>query len=84
MPPQPPAHPLRTAATVIYATFALLIATIPQSLPNWVRDKETNPALTALLAIADVVEAVSHGARLDVAYRSARGVFLEWTGKGEN
>jgi hypothetical protein len=49
-----------------------------------VRDKETNPALTALLAIADAVEAVSHGARLDVAYRSARGVFLEWTGKGEN
>jgi hypothetical protein len=84
MPPQPPAHPLRTAATVIYATFALLIATIPQSLPNWGRDKETNPVLTAFLAIADAVEAVSRRARLDVAYRSARGVFLEWTGKGEN
>jgi hypothetical protein len=79
-----PAHPLRTAAIVIYATFALLIATIPQSLPNWARDKETNPALTALLAVADAVEAVSHRARLDAAYRSVRGVFLEWTGKGEN
>jgi hypothetical protein len=84
MPPEPPAHPLRTAATVIYTTFALLIATIPQSLANWVRDKETNPALRALLPIADAVEAASHGAGIDAAYRAARGIFLEWTGKGEN
>ena len=75
------AHPIRTAAIVIYATFVLLMLTIPQSLPNWLRDMNENPVQQALLPAASAVQAVSHAARLDVPYTRARAAFYAITGK---
>jgi len=85
-PAAPPAspHPIRAAAVVIYATFALSIATIPQSLMNWLRDKETGSVQELALRGAEAIEAASHRAGIDIAYRRARAVFLELTGKEEN
>jgi hypothetical protein len=75
------ARPVRTTAIVIYATFALLILTIPQSLPNWLRDMEENPVQQVLLHAASGVEAASQAIGLDVPYRRARAAFRQWAGK---
>ena len=48
------AHTVRTAAVIIYATLALLVLTIPQSLPNWLRDMEENPVQQVLLGASGV------------------------------
>ena len=78
------AHPVRTAAIVIYATFALLILTIPQSLPNWLRDREENPVQQVLLRAAGGVEAAAQAVALDVPYRRARAAFHRWAGKEDD
>ena len=75
------ARPVRAAAVIIYATFALLILTIPQSLPNWLRDMEEGPVQQVLLQAASGVQAVSQAAGLDIPYRRARAAFHAWTGK---
>jgi hypothetical protein len=80
-PEQGGARPVRTAAMVIYATFALLILTIPQSLPNWLRDMEENPVQQVLLRAASGVQAAAQAVGLDVPYRRARAAFHAWTGK---
>jgi len=77
-------HPARTAAVIIYATFALLILTIPQSLPNWLRDMEENPVQQALLQAASGVQAAAQAVGLDVPYRRARAAFHAWTGKEDD
>lgn len=78
------ARPVRTAAVVIYATFALLILTIPQSLPNWLRDMEESPVQQVLLQAASGVQAASQAVGLDVPYRRARAAFHAWTGKEDD
>jgi hypothetical protein len=78
------ARPVRTAAVGIYATFALLIVTIPQALPNWLRDMEESPLQQALLRPAGGVQAVAHAVGLDVPYRRARAAFHAWTGKEDD
>jgi hypothetical protein len=80
-PEQGGVRPVRTAAMVIYATFALLILTIPQSLPNWLRDMEENPVQQVLLQAASGVQAASQAVGLDIPYRRARAAFHAWTGK---
>ena len=75
---------VRTAAVVVYATLALLILTIPQSLPNWLRDMEENPAQQVLLRAAEAVHAGSQSVRLDVPYRWARSAFRAWAGKEDD
>ncbi len=77
-------HPVRTAAVIIYATLALLVLTIPQGLPNWLRDREESPAQQALLWAATGVEAVSQAIGLDVPYRRARAAFHAWTGREDD
>jgi hypothetical protein len=77
-------NPLRTAAVIIYATFALLILTIPQSLTNWLRDMNENPTQQVLLHAAEAVQSASHRVGLDVAYRRARVGFYALTGKEDN
>jgi hypothetical protein len=77
-------RPARTAAVIIYATFALLILTIPQSLPNWLRDMEENPVQQALLQAASGVQAASQAVGLDVPYRRARAAFHQWAGKEDD
>jgi hypothetical protein len=84
MPGQGGARPVRTAAVVIYATLALLILTIPQSLPNWLRDMEENPVQQVLLHAASGVQAASQAVGLDVPYRRARAAFHAWTGKEDD
>ena len=78
------AHTVRTAAVVIYATLALLIVTIPQSLPNWLRDMEENPVQQVLLHAASGVQAAAQAVGLDVPYRRARAAFHAWTGKEDD
>ena len=75
------AHPVRTATVVIYATLLLLILTIPQSLTNWLRDREENPIQQILLHAADAVQAASHGAGVDAVYIRARSAFFRFAGK---
>ena len=77
------ARPLRTAAVVIYATLVLLVLTIPQSLPNWLRDMEESPPQQAALSVASGVQAAAQAARLDLPYRWARATFQAWTGKDD-
>ncbi len=77
-------NPVRTAAIIIYATFALLILTIPQSLTNWLRDMNENPVQQALLVAVDAVQSASHRVGLDVAYRRARAGFYALTGKEDD
>jgi hypothetical protein len=81
---QEQANPVRTAAVVIYATLALLVLTIPQSLVNWLHDMEENPVQQVLLPAASGVQAASHAVRLDIAYRRARAAFHAWTGKEDD
>jgi len=81
VPGQGGARPVRTAAVVIYATLALLILTVPQALPNWLRDMEENPVQQVLLQAASGVQAAAEAVGLDVPYRRARAAFHQWTGK---
>ena len=83
-PEQGGTHPTRTAAAIFYATLALLVLTIPQSLPNWLRDREENPVQQVLLQAASGVQAAAQAAGLDVPYRRARAVFNAWTGKEDD
>jgi hypothetical protein len=82
--PRRAANPVRTAAVIIYATFALLILTIPQSLTNWLRDMNENPLQQACLYAAEAVQSASHRVGLDVAYREARAAFHALTGKEDD
>jgi hypothetical protein len=75
-------NPLRTAAVIVYATFALLILTIPQSVTNWLRDMEENPVQQVVLRGAEAVQSASQHAGLDIAYRRAR--FYALAGKEDN
>jgi hypothetical protein len=77
-------HPVRTAAIVIYATLALLILTIPQSLPNWLRDMEESPIQQVLLHAASGVQVAAEAVGLEVPYRRARAAFHAWTGKEDD
>jgi hypothetical protein len=80
----PTAHPLRTAAVVIYATLALLGLAIPRGLVGWARDMQPGPRQEAVLAAAQEIEAFSQWSRIDEPYRLARAFFLETTGKRED
>jgi hypothetical protein len=83
-PPGRAANPVRSAAVIIYATFALLVLTIPQSLTNWLHDMDENPLQQACLRAADAVQSASHRVGLDVAYREARAAFHALTGKEDD
>ena len=78
------ARTVRTTAVIVYATLALLILTIPQSLPNWLRDMEENPVQQVLLRAASGVQAAAQAVGLDVPYRRARAAFHAWTGKEDD
>ncbi len=78
------ARPVRTAAAVIYATFALLILTVPQALPNWLRDMEESPVQQVVLRAAGGVQAAAQSVGLDVPYRRARAAFHAWSGKEDD
>jgi hypothetical protein len=77
-------NPVRAAAVIIYATFALLILTIPQSLTNWLNDMNESPAQQVLLRAAEGVQAASHRVGLDIPYRVARATFHALTGKEDD
>jgi hypothetical protein len=79
-----PAHPLRTAAIIIYATLALLALTIPQSLTNWLSDMNGNPAQETALRGAEVLRNASESTGVAGVYQRARDKFLSISGVEAN
>ena len=77
-------NPVRTTAVIIYASFALLILAIPQSVTNWLRDMNENPIQQVLLRGAEGLQAAARGIGLDIPYRAARAKFRALTGKDED
>jgi hypothetical protein len=75
-----PANPLRTTAIVLYATFALLAVTIPQSLVNWLTDMNGNPVQETALRGAEIVRNLSQRAGVATVYQRARDIFIAVTG----
>jgi hypothetical protein len=76
--------PLRTAAIVIYATLALLVAAIPQSLTNWLRDMKSSELQERLLPGAEWLQSLSERAGLTTPYRRGRELFLALKGGEDN
>jgi hypothetical protein len=72
--------PLRTTAIVLYATFALLALTIPQSLTNWLADMNGNPVQETALRGAEIVRNLSQRAGVATVYQRARDIFIAVTG----
>ncbi len=83
-PDQPRTDPLRTAIVVIYATFALLAVTIPQSLVNWLGDMRSNPVQEALLSGAQALQSVAERTGIATPYRRAHELFNAATGHDDN
>jgi hypothetical protein len=79
-----PAHPLRSAAIIIYATLTLLALTIPQSLTNWLSDMNGNPAQEAAQRGAEGLRHVSQAAGIAGVYQRARDKFLSISGVEPN
>jgi hypothetical protein len=77
-------NPVGTAAVIIYATFALLILTIPQSLTNWLNDINVSPVQQVLLRAAEGVQTASHRVGLDIPDRVARATVHALTGKEDD
>jgi hypothetical protein len=78
------ARPVRTTAVIVYATFLVLILTIPQSLVNWLGDMNDNPVQQVLLHAANGVQAASHRIGVDLVYLRARSAFRALAGKEED
>jgi hypothetical protein len=78
------ANPIVTIVIVMYATFAVLLVTIPQSLVNWVKDFNPSPAQDVMLSAAESIEAMSSRVGANIPYRIACEVFLRATGKNED
>jgi hypothetical protein len=68
--------PLRTTAIVIYATLGLLVAAIPQSLANWLREMRGSAVQERLLLGAETLQSLSERAGLAAPYRRGRELFL--------
>ena len=81
---QPRSCRQRTAAIVIYATFALLAVTIPQSLVNWLGDMRGNAVQERLLRGAEFLQSFSNGTGIATPYRRSRDLFNALTGHSEN
>ena len=76
--------PLRTAAIVIYATLALLVAAIPQSLTNWLREMKCIEFQEKLLPGAERLQSLSERAGFSTSYRRCRELFLAVKGGEDN
>jgi hypothetical protein len=76
--------PLRTAAIVIYATLALLVAAIPQSLTNWLREMKSSELEEKLLPGAERLQSLSERAGFSTPYRRGRELFLALKGSEDN
>jgi hypothetical protein len=76
--------PLRTTAIVIYATLALLVAAIPQSLTNWLREMKSIELQEKLLPGAETLQSLSERAGLTAPYRRGRELFLALKGSEDN
>jgi hypothetical protein len=74
---------LRTTALVIYTTLALLALTIPQSLVNWLQDKNSNVLQEKTLEGAKFLQDVSDRTGIAFPFQWCRQVFLAVAGKNE-
>jgi hypothetical protein len=77
-------HPLRTTAIVIYATLALLVAAIPQSLTNWLREFKSIELQEKLLPGAETLQSLSERAGFTTPYKRGRELFLALKGGEDN
>jgi hypothetical protein len=77
--PHPMGEP-RTTAVVIYATLALLAATIPQSVVNWLAGMNGNPVEETALRGAEVLRNLSQQAGVATVYQRARDIFIAISG----
>ena len=77
-------NPVVTVGVIMYATFALLIVAIPQSVVNWVKDFNPSPTQEVMLAVAESIEAMSGRLGANVPYRAAREILLQATGKNDD
>ena len=77
-------HPLRTTAIVICATLAVLIAAIPQSLTNWLREFKSIELQEKLLPGAEILQSLSERAGFTTPYKRGRELFLALKGGGDN
>ena len=75
-----PVGDLRTAAIVIYATFALLAVTIPQSVENWLADMNANPIQETALRGAQLLRNLSQRAGVATLYQRGRDIFIAISG----
>jgi len=75
------ASPVKSAATVIYATLLLLVLTIPQSLVNWLQGFNPNPAQQVLLVGAQSLRSAIKMTGMDAVFVAARSSFLRLTNK---
>jgi hypothetical protein len=78
--PPRPASALRTAAIVIYATFALLAVSIPQSVENWLADMNANPIQETALRGAQLLRNLSQRAGVATLYQRGRDIFIAISG----
>ena len=78
--PSRPAGDLRTTAIVIYATLALLAATIPRSVVNWLADMNANPVQETALRGAEVLGNLSERTGVPTVYQRARAIFIAISG----
>jgi hypothetical protein len=76
--------PLRTTAVVIYATLALLVAAIPQSLTNWLREMKSSEVQEKLLRCTETLQSLSERAGWTTPYRRGRELFLALKGSEDD
>jgi hypothetical protein len=75
-----PAGQLRATAVIIYATLALLVVSIPQSLVNWLGDMNGNAVQDTLLRGAEALQRVSDASGIATPYQRARDLFIALSG----
>jgi hypothetical protein len=76
--------PLCTTAIVIYATLALLVAAIPQSPSNWLREMKSSEVQEKLLRGAETLQSLLERAGFATPYRRSREHFLALKGSEDN
>jgi hypothetical protein len=76
-------RPLATAAVVVYATLELMLFMIPQSLTNWIQDRDSAVTRAVLLPLANAIERTSNMIGANYPYLYLRQKYLSATGKDD-
>jgi hypothetical protein len=74
---------ITTAAMIIYGTLSIMIFAIPQSISNWLKDRDTMIVRALLLPLANTIETASNLAGVTYPYLYLRKKYLSATGNDE-